>query len=245
MRKIHFQYGLFLTLCTLLFGGVSMYGQGGRVENESRSIRIEGLTRPQDNETPAKETEKESPKITLEREEEPEIKLPSKIDLNRSPYLKDPNHEPEIQFAPQVSSLRDPSELWKEKVNRQFTKRTPLEEAMIEAFAGDQLIADFKTSSSLINVFIYDHMAEDGDLVKILQNDETKVPSVQLYHTPKRLTVPLKEGINKLDFQALNQGESGPNTAMIQVVDDKGNVLVKKQWMIITGFKATVIAVKE
>ena len=44
---------------------------------------------------------------------------------------------------------------------------------------------------------------------------------------------------------ALNQGESGPNTAEFQVYDDKGNLVSSKQWNLLTGVKATIVVTKE
>ncbi|MDP5157247.1 MAG: hypothetical protein NWQ07_01555 [Flaviramulus sp.] len=55
----------------------------------------------------------------------------------------------------------------------------------------------------------------------------------------------LKPGFNKIDFVALNQGESGPNTAEFQVIDDNGFIVSHNQWNLATGVKATIIVVKE
>jgi hypothetical protein len=55
----------------------------------------------------------------------------------------------------------------------------------------------------------------------------------------------LKKGFNKIDFLALNQGESGPNTAEFRVVDDLGNLVSANRWNLATGVKATIIIVKE
>ena len=55
----------------------------------------------------------------------------------------------------------------------------------------------------------------------------------------------LKNGFNKIDIEAINQGSSGPNTAEFQVFDDKGTSLSANQWNLSTGFKATIVIVKE
>ena len=55
----------------------------------------------------------------------------------------------------------------------------------------------------------------------------------------------LEPGFNKIDFQALNQGESGPNTAELHVYDDNGVLVSAHEWNLLTGYKATVIVVKE
>ena len=61
----------------------------------------------------------------------------------------------------------------------------------------------------------------------------------------KRLNVDLLSGFNKIEFIALNQGESGPNTAEIRVYDDQGGLIMANQWNLATGTKATLIVVKE
>jgi hypothetical protein len=55
----------------------------------------------------------------------------------------------------------------------------------------------------------------------------------------------LEKGFNKIDFEALNQGSSGPNTAQFQIFDDKGVLISSSQWNLGTGFKATIVLVKE
>ena len=59
------------------------------------------------------------------------------------------------------------------------------------------------------------------------------------------MDVKLLEGFNKIDFVALNQGESGPNTAEVRVYDDDGNVMMSNLWNLATGSKATFIVVKQ
>ena len=56
--------------------------------------------------------------------------------------------------------------------------------------------------------------------------------------------IDLEVGINKIDFQALNQGSSGPNTAEFQILDENGNTVAGNQWNLATGVKATIILTK-
>jgi len=53
------------------------------------------------------------------------------------------------------------------------------------------------------------------------------------------------KGINKIDFEALNEGSASPNTAEFQVFDDKGAVIESSQWNVGTGYKAVIILYKE
>ena len=58
-------------------------------------------------------------------------------------------------------------------------------------------------------------------------------------------TLRLEEGINTIEFQALNQGSSGPNTAELHVYDEKGFIISAKEWNLLTGRKATIIVNKD
>ena len=51
-------------------------------------------------------------------------------------------------------------------------------------------------------------------------------------------------GFNVIDFVALNQGSSGPNTAEVRVYDDIGNLVGNNRWNLATGVKATYIVYK-
>ena len=56
--------------------------------------------------------------------------------------------------------------------------------------------------------------------------------------------VDLDEGYNNIDFIALNEGESSPNTAQLIVLDEFGNQLSNKKWLISTGYKAKLVVFK-
>ena len=51
------------------------------------------------------------------------------------------------------------------------------------------------------------------------------------------------DGLNKIEFVALNMGEYAPNTAEFQVVDALGNVLVSNIWYLATDVKAMMTVV--
>lgn len=110
---------------------------------------------------------------------------------------------------------------------------------------GDKYFGDFINNGNYLNVYCRDHSAIDGDLVNILLNDEVVVENVYLTYNFKGFNIPLKPGFNKIEFIALNEGDSRPNTAEFQVLDENGNVIVAEQWYLLTGYKARFIIVKE
>lgn len=114
-----------------------------------------------------------------------------------------------------------------------------------EPYKGNQFFGEFRTKSLYIKVLARDFGAEDGDRIKVLVNDVTHIDNIGLQNQFQSIQITLKPGFNKVDFEALNQGYSGPNTAEFQVYDDNGDLLSANEWNLATGFKATFIFVKE
>jgi len=90
-----------------------------------------------------------------------------------------------------------------------------------------------------------DHEYVDGDRVRIFVNGDIVKSSVYLSSGFNGFTFQLQAGFNKVEFQALNQGSSGPNTAELRIFDDAGEVLSTNQWNLTTGRKAMVTIIKE
>ena len=112
-------------------------------------------------------------------------------------------------------------------------------------FKSDQYLGDFISSTENVRIVFRDHQEPDGDRVQIRFNDDIIYPNILLTQRYKKMDVKLLEGFNKIDFVALNQGESGPNTAEVRVYDDDGNVMMSNLWNLATGSKATFIVVKQ
>lgn len=138
----------------------------------------------------------------------------------------------------QDSDLIDPGVIYEKK----WAKK---ERESQTAFQGDQFLGQFDTKSVFVNVLYRDHEYPDGDRIRVYLNDDVIRPNVLLGPGYGGFKLNLKKGINKIDFQALNQGESGPNTAEFQVYDDNENLVSSNRWNLSTGSIATIIVVKE
>lgn len=114
-----------------------------------------------------------------------------------------------------------------------------------DEYKRSQYFGNFKTKSKKMVIMCRDHEYVDGDRVRILQNDQIIYTDVYLEGSFKVLSVDLKPGLNKIEFIALNQGTSGPNTAEFAVVDENGVQIVKNIWNLNTGIKASLIVVSE
>ncbi|MEM9075853.1 MAG: hypothetical protein AAGC43_02395 [Bacteroidota bacterium] len=163
------------------------------------------------------------------------LRIPSVIDNN----LVSKNNNPGVKMLPDKQLLQaghdlviDPKVGEKEKKssNKHF---------------GDQYLGDVKTNAKFVGIVCRDHEYVDGDRVKIYLNGEVVEPNILLSGRFKGINIDLVKGFNRIDFEALNQGSSGPNTAQVVVADEKGVVIHNNRWNLSTGSKASLIVVKE
>ncbi|MEA1785524.1 hypothetical protein U1E44_05440 [Arenibacter sp. GZD96] len=110
---------------------------------------------------------------------------------------------------------------------------------------GDMYLGDIKHNGNYVGIVARDHEFVDGDRIKITINDRVIDANFLLTGGFKGINVDLEKGFNRLDFEALNQGSSGPNTAQVSVFDEKGQLIYANRWNLSTGSKATLIIVKE
>ena len=71
------------------------------------------------------------------------------------------------------------------------------------------------------------------------------MPAILLTEKAKGFKLDLSSGLNVVDFIAVNQGKSGPNTAEVIVYDDQGRLVGNNRWNLATGVKATYIIYKK
>jgi hypothetical protein len=110
---------------------------------------------------------------------------------------------------------------------------------------GDMYLGDVKTSSRFIGIVCRDHEYVDGDRVRIIANGVVVEANILLTGAFKGVNVDLDQGFNRLEFEALNQGSSGPNTAQVDVYDENGKLMFSNKWLLSTGSRASLIVVKE
>ena len=182
----------------------------------------------------------------------PNVLSPSKP-LDNTPNLNTPQVSRNLELPKEEFSMfpkekfGNPGELYEKRVNENLDYLR-LSKAEIEAKNGnttDQYLGDFRSNAEFVNVIYRDHGYTDGDIIQVLVNDDIIHPRVYLTGGFKGFKLDLQKGFNKVDFLALNQGESGPNTAEFKVIDDKGMIVSHNQWNLATGVKATIIVVKD
>jgi hypothetical protein len=109
----------------------------------------------------------------------------------------------------------------------------------------NQYLGSFKIKTFTSTIRYRDAAFVDGDKIKVFLNGKIIEPEVVMDGTFKDFKIKLENGINRIDFEALNEGFASPNTAEFQVFDDLGVVVSASQWNVGTGYKATIILVKE
>lgn len=114
-----------------------------------------------------------------------------------------------------------------------------------EEYYQDQHFGSFITTAKFVNVLYRDHEYVDGDRIRVIVNGDILQSNIYLSGTFRGFTLMLDKGINRIEFMALNQGSSGPNTAQFKVFDENEVLVSSNKWNLTTGGKAIVVIVKE
>ncbi|MRI01843.1 hypothetical protein GH721_14975 [Kriegella sp. EG-1] len=125
------------------------------------------------------------------------------------------------------------------KVGNNYTKEGD------NQFFGNQYLGDIKNNGKFIGIVCRDHEYVDGDRVKISVNDRIVDANILLTGGFKGVNVDLEKGFNRIEFEALNEGSSSPNTAQVDVYDDQGKLIYSNKWLLSEGSVATFIVTKE
>ncbi|MFK5981882.1 MAG: hypothetical protein QM499_03125 [Flavobacteriaceae bacterium] len=217
-------YKIFLGLVVFTFSIHSVYAQ---IEHEDNTVKFEIV-----------EDDFKAP-TGLEL---PPLEIPSVIEPKNPLTLNDYSNlgkkESELLDITFEDSFID---VKTDKAPKYFTK----DKVASEEFGKDQYLGEIRTGTSNVTIMYRDHEYVDGDRVRIYVNGDVVKSSVYLSGGFKGFTFPLQSGFNKIVFQALNQGSSGPNTAQLAIYDDDGTILSSNEWNLLTGRKAMVTIIKE
>lgn len=137
------------------------------------------------------------------------------------------------------------SETFLDPADIYLKKKQKNENKVSKGYSKKEYLGDVKTKSKDVNIICRDFEYVDGDRVRILVNDSIVIDNLFLESNFSGFKLPLIVGFNKIDFTALNQGSSGPNTAELRLYDDKNQMISSSKWNLATGGTATFIIVKE
>ncbi|MCB0383300.1 MAG: hypothetical protein KDD05_08395 [Psychroserpens sp.] len=198
---------------------------------EKKSIKIPAKETKEKDSIPTPVTIKPNPNIDITKTDDNISGIPVKIR-----ELK-PEKKEFSMFDD--SNLRNPGEIFEKRYNAKLEEQGLKIKTMSDMFLGD-----VRVNAEFANIRCRDHEYPDGDLVQVVVNDEVFIPRLLLTANYKSFNIPLKEGINTVVFIALNQGESGPNTAEFLVYDDNEVLVSSKRWNLLTGVKAKILVIK-
>lgn len=173
----------------------------------------------------------------------PPVKAPN-VSKNPDVLNPKPNYSAPITPASNFSmtpknEFINPGDVYRDKWNKKEEKSEGA------VYRKNQDLGNFSTGSVTAKVMYRDAAYVDGDQIRVYLNDKVIQYQVNLGSNFQGFEIVLEKGFNKIEFEALNQGSSGPNTAEFKVYDDKGVLISGSQWNLGTGFKATIILVKE
>ena len=164
-----------------------------------------------------------------------------------NPFLKKFENKNKKDFFPDANVKEkrperfiNSNDLYLSRLNRKKTESNK----NINKFKVDQFLGEIRNDGEYVSIILRDHEYPDGDLIKVQINEDVVMPAILLTEKAKGFKLDLKSGFNVVDFVALNQGSSGPNTAEIIVYDDEGKLVGTNRWNLATGVKATYIIYK-
>ena len=207
---------LFLLFTASLFGQIEITKPTLKIEADINTPSIEGIKRPN-----IKAPSLTKPKKPITSNTDPNLgKTDKKLDITKGDGLLD------------YKSNKTPKYFKKDK------------EASKE-YGRDQNLGEVITKASTVNVLYRDHEFVDGDRIRVLVNDDVMQSYITLQGSFQGFDLPLTRGANKVEFIALNQGSSGPNTAELHIYDDNGLLISAKEWNLLTGYRASFLIIKD
>jgi len=115
----------------------------------------------------------------------------------------------------------------------------------VSKYRKDYYLGNIKTKSKHIRIVCRDHEYEDGDRIKLMLNKVVLHPNIILRNSGYVMDIELDEGLNSIQFYALNEGTSSPNTAELKVYDENGIIIGSGQWLLTTGYKANLMVLRQ
>jgi len=112
-------------------------------------------------------------------------------------------------------------------------------------FKADYYLGNLETQSKYIIIKCRDHEYVDGDRIRLMLNNSIIHPNISLSSVFYVVDIDLDKGYNNIDFIALNEGDSSPNTAQLVVFDENGVELSNKKWLLSTGYKAQLVVYRK
>jgi len=175
--------------------------------------------------------------ITAEKKTAPSVFTP-KVKLPEATKSKSILEDKRAQFM-NMNDFANPGDPLKSRLNKSDTAYNP------NYVNKNMDFGMYKTKSEFVTICYRDFSAPDGDMVRIFTQDMMLVPMAILDNECKYMKLNLIKGANIINFEALNEGSSYPNTGELQIFDETGKVITSNQWGLESGYKGVVTIYKE
>ncbi|MDD3004809.1 hypothetical protein [Flavobacterium sp.] len=169
-------------------------------------------------------------------------KKPSLFDIKpKEDAVSNPWDKPKAKVFNQQDEFINPADRYTKKMNNSLKGEG---KGDYKIFRRNQYFGDFKTKSEKIQISVRDPQAIDGDYVKITHDGKVIYESIFLDAAFKTIEIPLNIGFNRIEFIALNEGISFPNTGAF-LIRDNGYTVYQEEWNLSTGFNASFLIIRE
>lgn len=173
----------------------------------------------------------------------PKIFKPSVFSPNAKPNNNNNSsilEDKKLQFV-KNNEFANPGDAYKEQLNNSLKEGGQDN----KIFRKNEYFGEFKIKTEQVKIRYRDFGEVDGDQIKLLVNGREMVTDITLLGEFRTFTLGLEKGFNKVEYEAINEGFSVPNTAEFQIFDDQGNLITSGQWYLATGFRAQFMLICE
>lgn len=169
----------------------------------------------------------------------PSIKYESKLFKNNDDkFLKGLPPLPKVGEVqnPKTYPLKNPSEDYTEKFNKQLKE----DGISPEMYNRNVNFGNYIVYNQEISIGCRDYSLVDGDLIRIWLNGQIIHTQIYLESNFKNFTIQLDKGVNFLEIEALNYGESSPNTGQFNFFDNEKVLITEQYWGLGIGYRAGI-----
>ena len=201
----------------------------GQIESSKRKVNI--TAQPEKASKKTAIAPKKTPSIS-----DPKIKFESQFLKKNDPFQKQYLDVPTVGLKQKTVEVKNPAEIYTEKYNQQLKE----DGISPELYNRNVDLGKFIVYTQEISIGCRDFSAIDGDIVRIWLNGEIVSSQIYLESNFKQVILQLNKGLNFVEIEALNYGESSPNTGQFNFYDANKELVTEQYWGLGIGYKAKV-----
>lgn len=226
--KLHLKYILLVLLCAFSFDLIaqtdSTKTEAKKIESEINAVRSTNQLKAK---LPSLKTQPNNLNFTIENK------------VNKAAINKNLNNNKSNSNTKNFLMETLPED--KDIMGKKYWKG---KDVTHQRLASNFSLGTVKSTTKVVRLETRDHSYIDGDRIKVFLNEQVVSTNIGLKGNYFVIYLTLEPGYNRIDFMALNQGLSGPNTAEFKVYDQHGTLISDKEWNLATGQTATLGIIK-